>query len=199
MHQAIPCGLIINELLSNAPKYAYPRGHSGEINIQFALLESGKLSLSCQDKGKGIPETFDWKNSSSLGLRMIRILTKHYNSIYAVRLAKDQTNELFRRGGWETGITEPPSEPARFLSAGTIARPKSLFLGARTLAQKIPMIFPAAPPRNEHARIRSAIDAAGSPEDLQCRAYQAIEPSMAAWTNRAPIAQPHVSAPGESP
>jgi two-component sensor histidine kinase len=76
MRQVVPCALIVNELLSNALKYAYPRGQRGEIGIQFARLASGTLSLSCQDNGVGIPESFDWKNASSLGLRIIRILTK---------------------------------------------------------------------------------------------------------------------------
>jgi two-component sensor histidine kinase len=76
VHRAIPCGLILNELLSNALKYAYPRGRSGEIGIHLVKLESGELSLSCQDRGVGIPEEFDWLNSPSLGLRIVKILTK---------------------------------------------------------------------------------------------------------------------------
>jgi len=86
------------------------------------------------------------------------------------------------------------------IDSGVVACQASLFLRARPPAKTIPTIFPAVPPRNDHPRTRSAIDAAESPEDLQCRAYQAIEPIMTAWTNRAPIAQPHVSAaPGEFP
>jgi len=76
MHRVISCGLIVNELLSNALKYAYPHGHRGEIGIQFARIESGRLCLSCQDNGVGIPESFDWKHSSSLGLRIIQLLTE---------------------------------------------------------------------------------------------------------------------------
>ena len=75
VQQAIPCGLILNELLSNAMKYAFPDGRSGEITLRFARLESGEFSLSCQDNGIGIPETFAWREASSLGLRIVRILT----------------------------------------------------------------------------------------------------------------------------
>jgi two-component sensor histidine kinase len=76
MHRVISCGLIVNELLSNALKYAYRRGDGGEISVQFMRMESGQLSLSCQDNGVGIPESFDWKHSSSLGLRIIQLLTE---------------------------------------------------------------------------------------------------------------------------
>ena len=76
VHRAIPCGLILNELLSNALKYAFPDGRSGEIKVRFFRLESGELSLSCIDNGVGMPEGFDWENSPSLGLRIVRILTK---------------------------------------------------------------------------------------------------------------------------
>ena len=76
VHRAIPCGLILNELLSNAFKYGFPNGRSGEIRVKFARLESGMLLLSCGDDGVGIPEGFDWQNPKSLGLRIIGILTK---------------------------------------------------------------------------------------------------------------------------
>jgi PAS domain S-box-containing protein len=74
--RAIPCGLILNELLTNSLKYAYPGGGSGEIRIRFARLDAGRMSLSCEDDGVGIPEAFDWQNARSMGLRIVNILTK---------------------------------------------------------------------------------------------------------------------------
>jgi PAS domain S-box-containing protein len=74
--RAIPCGLILNELLSNALKYGFPDGRRGQIGVNFARHESGGLSLSCQDDGVGIPENMDWQNPKSLGLRLVGILTK---------------------------------------------------------------------------------------------------------------------------
>jgi PAS domain S-box-containing protein len=50
VHQAIPCALILNELLSNAFKYAFPRGRGGVIRVHFARLESGEFTLSCGDE-----------------------------------------------------------------------------------------------------------------------------------------------------
>jgi PAS domain S-box-containing protein len=76
VHRAIPCGLILNELLSNALKYGFPGGRSGKITVRFARLETGELSLSCQDDGVGVPESFDWQHSRSLGLKIVQILTK---------------------------------------------------------------------------------------------------------------------------
>ncbi len=73
--QAIPCGLILNELLTNSLKYAFPGGRTGEIKVNFIRLESGQLSLTCSDNGVGIPEDFKWQEAKSLGLRIIRILT----------------------------------------------------------------------------------------------------------------------------
>jgi PAS domain S-box-containing protein len=76
VHRAIPCGLILNELLSNTLKYAFPGGRRGNITVQFGRLTSGGLWLSCQDDGVGMPESFDWQNSRSLGLRIVKILAK---------------------------------------------------------------------------------------------------------------------------
>ncbi len=76
VHRAIPCGLILNELLCNALKYAFPGGRRGKISVHFVRLPSGELSLSCRDDGVGIPESMDWKDSPSLGLRIVNILTK---------------------------------------------------------------------------------------------------------------------------
>ncbi len=74
--RAIPCGLILNELISNALKYAFPAGRKGRISVLFHRLESGKLSLSVRDDGVGIPESFDWREPNSLGFKIISILTK---------------------------------------------------------------------------------------------------------------------------
>jgi PAS domain S-box-containing protein len=76
VHLAIPCGLILNELVSNALKYGFPDGRSGTVTVRFARLESGELSLRCCDDGVGIAEGFDWEGSKSLGLRIVKILTK---------------------------------------------------------------------------------------------------------------------------
>jgi two-component sensor histidine kinase len=71
---ALPCALILNELLTNAIKYAYPHGRSGRIVVCFARLESGDLCLSCRDDGAGLPPGFTLDQPKSLGLRIVKIL-----------------------------------------------------------------------------------------------------------------------------
>jgi PAS domain S-box-containing protein len=80
---AIPCALIINELISNSLKYAFPkRTDSGEsqneISVKFCN-EQDKYTLIISDNGVGLPEGFDLQNSKSLGLRLVYILTKQLN------------------------------------------------------------------------------------------------------------------------
>jgi two-component sensor histidine kinase len=76
VHRAIPCGLILNELLSNALKYGFPDGRSGQIKVTFARVNATDLILTCSDDGTGIPAGVDWQNPKSLGLRIVGILAK---------------------------------------------------------------------------------------------------------------------------
>jgi two-component sensor histidine kinase/CheY-like chemotaxis protein len=73
---AIPCGLIINELISNALKHAFPGDRKGEINITLQRLDDDKIKLTVSDNGIGIPEKIDMGNIESLGLRLVRILSE---------------------------------------------------------------------------------------------------------------------------
>jgi two-component sensor histidine kinase/CheY-like chemotaxis protein len=75
LNQAIPCGLILNELLTNSLKYAFPEGREGEIKIKLASTNDNVV-LQVADNGKGLPENFDPKQSKSLGLKIIEILTR---------------------------------------------------------------------------------------------------------------------------
>ncbi len=70
---AIPCGLILNELLSNAFKHAFPGNKKGKINIMLDKSD-GKTTLTVQDNGVGIPADVDIMNTTSLGLQMVRVL-----------------------------------------------------------------------------------------------------------------------------
>jgi two-component sensor histidine kinase/putative methionine-R-sulfoxide reductase with GAF domain len=72
---AIPCGLIISELVTNALKYAFPDGRRGEIYIGLKRIEERNLSLVVTDDGVGFPDGFDWRESDSLGLQLVTTLT----------------------------------------------------------------------------------------------------------------------------
>jgi two-component sensor histidine kinase/HAMP domain-containing protein len=68
---AISCGLIINELISNSLKYAFPEDREGEIKISIRLLGKDEFEMIFSDNGIGIPEDIDYRNTKSLGLRLI--------------------------------------------------------------------------------------------------------------------------------
>jgi PAS domain S-box-containing protein len=79
VNTAIPCGLIISELVSNALKHAYPEGKQGEIVISFTKDETGIYTQTVRDYGVGLPENLDFQNTDTLGLRLVNILAKQLN------------------------------------------------------------------------------------------------------------------------
>ena len=74
---AVPCGLILNELLSNALKYAFPDGREGLVRIELSEQDAqGQLSLTVADDGVGLPEDIAFWNTQTLGLRLVRSLVR---------------------------------------------------------------------------------------------------------------------------
>ena len=71
---AIPCGLIIHELVSNSLKYAFPDERGGEIFIGLRFLPARGTVLTVADNGTGLPANVDVSTANSLGLRLVRIL-----------------------------------------------------------------------------------------------------------------------------
>ncbi|WP_245837592.1 MULTISPECIES: sensor histidine kinase [Methanobacterium] len=71
---AIPLGLILNELISNSLKYAFPKGRNGILTVK-SYLKGSKYSLIVSDNGIGLPEDLDYENSDSLGLKLIYSLS----------------------------------------------------------------------------------------------------------------------------
>lgn len=79
---AVPLGLILNELISNAYKYAFDGKSTGELHVSVESLGAGKHQLTVVDSGEGLPEGFDPKKAKSLGLRLVRRLAKQlYGSV----------------------------------------------------------------------------------------------------------------------
>jgi PAS domain S-box-containing protein len=78
INAAIPLGLIINELTSNSLKYAFPDRERGEIFISVRK-ENHTLSVLFKDNGVGIPADLDWRNTESLGLRLVISLVEQLN------------------------------------------------------------------------------------------------------------------------
>lgn len=71
---SIPCGLIINEVVSNSLKYAFQGREKGVIKVEMGKLSDGKLKLIVSDDGIGLPEDFDIENAESLGLQLVTTL-----------------------------------------------------------------------------------------------------------------------------
>ncbi len=67
----IPLGLILNELISNALKYAFSDGREGSLKVSLRKEKDG-LSLEVSDNGVGMPSDYDWEKSHSLGLTLVR-------------------------------------------------------------------------------------------------------------------------------
>jgi two-component sensor histidine kinase/AmiR/NasT family two-component response regulator len=73
---AIPCGLIINELVSNSLKHAFADDRGGIINVELQLNGRNHYLLTIKDNGKGLPENIDIQSTESLGLQLVNTLTK---------------------------------------------------------------------------------------------------------------------------
>jgi two-component sensor histidine kinase len=73
---ALPIGLITNELITNAFKYAYPGGESGIIEVSLSKNEQNELVLSIADQGIGLPPDFNFEEPATLGMFITRILVK---------------------------------------------------------------------------------------------------------------------------
>jgi PAS domain S-box-containing protein len=71
---AVPCGLILNELISNALKHAFSGERGGQIVIRISHTEAGEIALEVSDDGCGVRQDFDFRESGSLGLAMVHIL-----------------------------------------------------------------------------------------------------------------------------
>ena len=73
---AIPCGLILNELISNSLKYAFPSGRSGRIGVDLHRAPDGRIDLAVSDDGVGPPPGFDIKRDGRVGLQTVLVLAE---------------------------------------------------------------------------------------------------------------------------
>lgn len=81
---AIPCGLIVNELVSNALKHAFPNGRTGQIGVEIHhqdLAGTSNYQLVIWDDGVGIPQDMDYLNTPSLGLQLVSNLTRQLGGV----------------------------------------------------------------------------------------------------------------------
>ncbi|MGZ7116286.1 MAG: histidine kinase dimerization/phosphoacceptor domain -containing protein, partial [Methanobacterium sp.] len=88
LNTSIPCGLIVNELVSNSLKHAFPGNREGEIYIGLHLRNDDQYNLIVADNGIGLPEGFDFENPNALGLQLVNGLV---SQLYG-NLKLDQSN-----------------------------------------------------------------------------------------------------------
>jgi PAS domain S-box-containing protein len=96
---ALPCGLIVNEVLSNALKYAFPGEKAGEVRIELRRETSGKVQLLIADNGIGLPRGCDWETSPTLGLRLVRTLARQIEATMQVNSANGTAFSIVFRDG----------------------------------------------------------------------------------------------------
>ena len=85
INQAIPCGLIINELVTNALKHAFANGQNGMVRITAKYTEENEVELNVNDNGSGFSEGLDLKKSKSLGLRLISLMVDQLHGTLDIR------------------------------------------------------------------------------------------------------------------
>jgi PAS domain S-box-containing protein len=83
IEMALPMGLIINELMTNSFKYAFPDDRSGTVSVKLLPEEGGKYSITICDDGIGLPENFTMKNTKSMGSQIVQILAEQLEASIA--------------------------------------------------------------------------------------------------------------------
>jgi PAS domain S-box-containing protein len=95
---AVPCGLIANELVSNALKHAFPGGSHGTVVVSFKRLSKDKLQLEVQDDGVGFPAEMDVHAMSSMGMSIIRTLTEQISGTLGLDRTRGTRFTIVYRG-----------------------------------------------------------------------------------------------------
>jgi len=91
IERAIPCGLIINELISNALKHAFRDMSDGELSVRFCP-QNGRYLLSIHDNGAGMPPNLDWRNTRTLGMQLVMSLVAQLGG--EIQLVQEQGTEF---------------------------------------------------------------------------------------------------------
>jgi PAS domain S-box-containing protein len=91
---AIPCGLVVNELITNALKHAFPEGREGRIGVELAKPAEDQVLLAVGDDGVGIPDEFDPMQAATLGLQLVVLLSEQLGATLTMQRAKPTRIEL---------------------------------------------------------------------------------------------------------
>ncbi|MGA2345633.1 MAG: histidine kinase dimerization/phosphoacceptor domain -containing protein [Candidatus Sulfotelmatobacter sp.] len=88
VNKAIPCGLILNELITNALKHGFPNGRRGTVRVALSEVSAGKMQLSVADDGVGIPAGLDIRQTKSLGMHLVHTLAEQLGA--ELEMTRDQ-------------------------------------------------------------------------------------------------------------
>jgi two-component sensor histidine kinase len=103
--QAIPCGLLVNELLTNALKHGFPNGRAGAVLVKLDS-DDGECILTVSDDGVGLPPDLAVENTPSLGLRLVSVLANQLRGVLRVhREPETRFTVLFPGSGSEADTT----------------------------------------------------------------------------------------------
>ena len=80
LETALPCGLLIDELVTNCFKHAFPEARYGKVRISLTQKDDRLYHLVVSDNGVGFPPELDWKNSQSLGLSLVQLLAEQLDA-----------------------------------------------------------------------------------------------------------------------
>jgi two-component sensor histidine kinase len=116
---AVPCGLIVNELVSNSLKHAFTNGQGGEIKISLHTDDADVITLVVGDNGVGLPNGLDFRKSDSLGLQLVMSLISQLSgSIDVDTTGGTRFTIRFR----ENGLPDNEKSPREAACAGAASR-----------------------------------------------------------------------------
>jgi PAS domain S-box-containing protein len=95
INRAIPCGLIINELITNALKHAFPKDREGEVIISMRSLAGNQYELTVKDNGVGLSEGFNPAKKGTLGFQIVNDLVKQLDG--SIEIRRDAGTEIIIR------------------------------------------------------------------------------------------------------
>ena len=108
VNKAIPCGLILNELITNALKHGFPNGRRGKVRVALGKLDAERLQLSVTDDGVGIPAGLDIRKTKSLGMHLIHTLAEQLGAELEIAREPGTTMRFtFAAGNGSRTVAEP--------------------------------------------------------------------------------------------
>jgi PAS domain S-box-containing protein len=111
--RAVPCGLILNELVTNSIKHAFPRGGGGTIRVSFVRKDRTSCELTVEDDGRGLAPNRKRQGPESLGMKIVRILTDQIDGTLDVRSGPGASFRIVFPASTTYSRRVPPPRPKK--------------------------------------------------------------------------------------